>query len=153
MAADQERADRIRALKQARPDLTWRRIAEHVGVTERSATDWQTKGGMEYANAKKLAELFEVDVDYIWRGSPASDTPDLSRPDIALTEILDDIKAQLAEQTQVLNDVKQLLLDVQDATATQAAAAVQMQAATDLLNTLQPLEPVQEPAESQPKAG
>jgi hypothetical protein len=69
MAADQERAERIRALKQERPDLTWRRIADHVGVTERSATDWQRKGGMEYDNAKKLAELFEVDVDYIWRGT------------------------------------------------------------------------------------
>jgi isopentenyldiphosphate isomerase len=79
MAADQERADRIRALKQDRPDLTWRRIADHVGVTERSAADWQVKGGIDYTNAEKLAELFEVDVDYIWRGPV--DTPDLSRPD------------------------------------------------------------------------
>jgi hypothetical protein len=68
MAADQERADRIRALKLERPDLTWRRIADYVGVTERSATDWQKKGGIDYANAEKLATLFEVDVDYIWRG-------------------------------------------------------------------------------------
>jgi hypothetical protein len=74
MAADEERAERIRALKQGRPDLTWRRIADHVGVTERSATDWQKKGGIEYDNAKKLAELFEVDVDYVWRGVE-SDTP------------------------------------------------------------------------------
>lgn len=65
MAADQERADRIRALKQARPDLTWRRIADAVGVTERSATDWQVKGGISYENAKKLADVFEVDVDYV----------------------------------------------------------------------------------------
>lgn len=48
MAADQERADRIRALKQGRPDLTWRRIADHVGVTERSATDWQTRRPARY---------------------------------------------------------------------------------------------------------
>lgn len=75
MAADQERADRIRALKLGRPDLTWRRIAEHVGVTERSATDWGKKGGMEYENAVKLAALFEVDVDYLWRGT-AGPTPD-----------------------------------------------------------------------------
>lgn len=74
MAADQERAERIRALKQQRPDLTWRRIADHVGVTERSATDWQRKGGIEYDNAKRLAELFEVDIDYLWRGPP--DTPE-----------------------------------------------------------------------------
>ena len=73
MAADQERADRIRALKQERPDLTWRRIAEYVGVTERSATDWQKKGGIDYDNAKKLAEIFEVDVDYVWRGTPEED--------------------------------------------------------------------------------
>jgi hypothetical protein len=92
MAADQDRADRIRALKQARPDLTWRRIADHVGVSERAATDWQKKGGIEYANAKKLAGLFEVDVDYIWRGT------ELATPDpFASNSRLERIEAKLDE--------------------------------------------------------
>jgi hypothetical protein len=76
MAADQERADRIRALKESRPGLTWRRIGDHVGVSERSAFEWGKKGGIEYDNAKKLAELFEVDADYIWRGAGIT-APDL----------------------------------------------------------------------------
>lgn len=109
MAADQERADRIRALKQERPDLTWRRIADHVGVTERSATDWQRKGGMEYDNAKKLAELFEVDVDYIWRGAPQQ-APDMFPPanplEGELGDVLAEIKAQLARQTEVLEEIR-----------------------------------------------
>jgi hypothetical protein len=90
MAADQERADRIRALKAERPDLTWRRIADYVGVSERAASDWQKKGGIEYDNAKKLAEVFEVDVDYIWRGpSEADRAPSpVRRPD-ALADRLD----------------------------------------------------------------
>lgn len=108
MAADQERADRIRALKLERPDLTWRRIADYVGVSERAASDWQKKGGIEYDNAKKLAALFEVDVDYVWRGSPQQ-APDLfPAPAIEreLAAVLADIKAQLAEQTRVLDEIK-----------------------------------------------
>lgn len=98
MAADQERADRIRALKQERPDLTWRRIADFVGVTERSATDWQVKGGISYDNAKRLAELFEVDVDYVWRGPadvPQEATPSpFAGPD-ALAEALGVVESKL----------------------------------------------------------
>lgn len=99
MAADQERADRIRALKLARPDLTWRRIADYVGVTERSATDWQKKGGMEYDNAKKLAELFEVDVDYVWRG-PAKEerAPSPFAGQDALADRLDGIEEHVTDQ-------------------------------------------------------
>lgn len=95
MAADQERADRIRALKQERPDLTWRRIADHVGVTERSATDWQKKGGIDYANAVKLASLFEVDVDYIWRGTE-SETPDPFEEPLASGSQLAELTARIA---------------------------------------------------------
>lgn len=99
MAADQERADRIRALKKGRPDLTWRRIADYVGVTERSATDWQTKGGMEYANAEKLAELFEVDVDYIWRGPSESErAPSPFAGQDAIADRLDAIEQLLSPQ-------------------------------------------------------
>lgn len=95
MAADQERADRIRALKQERPDLTWRRIADHVGVSERAATDWQKKGGIEYSNAEKLAQLFEVDVDYIWRGTNnGTPSPFAGQDDIA--DRLDSIDQRLA---------------------------------------------------------
>lgn len=69
MAADQDRAERIRKLKSDNPGLTWRAIADHVGVTERAAADWAKSGGIAYDNAKKLAELLEVDPDYIWRGN------------------------------------------------------------------------------------
>lgn len=96
MAADQERADRIRALKQERPDLTWRRIAEYVGVTERSATDWQRKGGMDFDNAKKLAALFEVDVDYIWRGTETN-TPSPFAGQDELTDRLDRLEQLILE--------------------------------------------------------
>lgn len=69
MAADEARAERIRDLKNAHPELTWRRIAEHVGVSERAAVDWQKTGGISYENAGKLAELFpETTLDQIWRG-------------------------------------------------------------------------------------
>lgn len=117
MAADQERADRIRALKQARPDLTWRRIADHVGVTERSAADWQTKGGIEYANAEKLAELLEVDVDYIWRGpadedrapSPFNGRDSLADQMAAFTEAIAKQNALLERQSEILERIERAI--------------------------------------------
>ena len=147
MAADQERADRIRALKQERPDLTWRRIADHVGVTERSATDWQRKGGMEYDNAKKLAELFEVDVDYIWRGTQ-SDTPSPFAGQDDLADRLDAIEQALAEarsergrieeavstqaaalreQADVLGELRDAVRDLRETIAAQQTAAKQLE--------------------------
>lgn len=111
MAADQERAERIRALKQQRPDLTWRRIADHVGVTERSATDWQRKGGIEYDNAKRLAELFEVDIDYLWRGAP--EAPPAGRDDPG---ILQRVEHLLQEQNNLLARHIMLLERIESAT-------------------------------------
>lgn len=73
MAADQDRASRIRELKEDHPELTWQAIADHVGVSMRAAQAWAEKGEIAYANAKKLAELFDdVDVDYIMRGPRGS---------------------------------------------------------------------------------
>lgn len=136
--------------------LTVEDAAAKAGVKYRTWQRWEAGESVPYAsNLAAVADAFGFDVREFYDDSgDKAPTPDPFPPAVEadLSDILSDIKAQLAEQTQVLNDVKQLLLDVQNATATQAAAAVQMQAATDLLNTLQPLEPVQEPAESQPKA-
>lgn len=105
MAADQERADRIRALKESRPDLTWRRIGDHVGVSERSAFEWGKKGGIEYENAKRLAELFDVDADYIWRGAGIT-APDLFGAD---GDDDQDVAAQLSEIRTLLVENNRLL--------------------------------------------
>lgn len=73
MAADEARAERVRQLKQEHPELTWREIADHVGVTERSAMEWQRTGGMSYAHARRLAEVMNAPVDWIWRGGAPAD--------------------------------------------------------------------------------
>jgi hypothetical protein len=150
MAADQERADRIRALKQARPDLTWRRIADHVGVTERSATDWQSKGGIEYANAEKLAELFEVDVDYIWRGpneaerapSPFAGQDAIADRLAALEERVSDqlaeharkVEAFLKRQDNVLKRIEASIEREREAAKETREATRDLLAATDAAN-------------------
>jgi hypothetical protein len=79
MAEDQERADRLRALKDEYPSVTWRQLAEHVGVRERSVLNWAAGKGMDYDHAVKVAEFFrelgaDLADDYIWRGLRA-DTP------------------------------------------------------------------------------
>lgn len=129
MAADQERADRIRALKQGRPDLTWRRIADHVGVTERSATDWQTKGGITYENAEKLAAIFEVEVDYIWRGSPTEErAPSPFAGQDALADELAAIRAEIQslrrERSQEAADIR-ALLEIQNTILKDLAGSVE----------------------------
>jgi hypothetical protein len=99
MAAEQERGDRIRALKLSRPDLTWRRIADYVGVTERSATDWQKTGGIDYDNAKKLAKLFEVDLDFLWRGPVEEErAPSPFAGQDALADRFDELQRQVTDQ-------------------------------------------------------
>jgi hypothetical protein len=78
MAADQARADRIRALKEEHPELTWARIADDVGVKERSAIEWQSTGGISYDNAIKLARVFDVDTEWLFRGK--GETPSTASP-------------------------------------------------------------------------
>jgi hypothetical protein len=110
MAADEARADRIRQLKLDHPELTWKAIADHVGVQERSALDWQKTGGIGYENAKKLAELFpEVTLDYLWRGEA---------PDLMSTlngSAPDDLQAQLTR----IEDKLDAVLTYLDAAATE----------------------------------
>lgn len=69
MALDHGRAERIHDQKQQHPELTWREIADKIGVSERSALDWQATGGISHANCKKLAQVFGVDPDWLWSGT------------------------------------------------------------------------------------
>src|SRR4051812_13463506 len=71
MAADERRAKRVDALKKAHPELTWKEIADHVGVSERSAHSWRATGEIGPKNARKLTAFFQslgdqIPDDYIW---------------------------------------------------------------------------------------
>lgn len=121
-----------------------------MGVTERSATDWQTKGGISYENAKRLAKLFEVDVDYVWRGTE-NETPDpFAGADGSVEERLAELADQLAADRQDreanIADVKalieaqnkllarqSLILDgIERLLAAQSTAAENLQSATQI---------------------
>lgn len=72
-----EIGERIRQLRNASP-YTNRSIADYVGVGERAVAAWAGgETGMTWENAKKLAELFEVDVHWLWSGRAKPDAPDL----------------------------------------------------------------------------
>jgi transcriptional regulator with XRE-family HTH domain len=62
------RAERIRALKEQHPETTWEEIAGFVGVTPRAAQAWAEDGQIRARNAKRLAELFDADYDWIYWG-------------------------------------------------------------------------------------
>lgn len=117
MAADQARADRIRQLKLAHPDLTWKAIAEHVGVAERSAVEWQKSGGIGYRHAKKLAELFpEVTLDWLWRGDDEDET-ERETPDL-LPNLNGSVPQQLQAQLDRIEERQLELLNRLDALLT-----------------------------------
>lgn len=103
MAADQDRATRIRELKESRPDLTWQQIADYTGVSLRAATKWGQHGEISYLHAKSLAALFEVDVVYVMRGD-AQARPDLmgalgTKPQLdRIEQKLDDLLAFALER-------------------------------------------------------
>lgn len=134
-------------------------------MTERSATDWQTKGGISYENAKRLAKLFEVDVDYVWRGTE-NETPDpFAGAEGSLEERLADLADQLASDREdreaSISEVKALLQTQNENLAAQTKIldelktllAMQQSAAQALdrevqrtIERLQGAAPLQEPA-------
>lgn len=87
-------------------------IADYVGVKERTVAGWlsPTKPqGMTYEHAQKVAALFEVDIDWLWRGRERGETPD----PFASSQ-LDRIEHELAE---LRADVAQLSVDFARGTA------------------------------------
>lgn len=105
MAANQERAERLRLLKRETPGVTWRQLAEYVDVVERSVYDWLKTGAMEFDNAAKVAEFFTAhgratDTRWFYFGEAVS--PDLmtqlrEQTGDGITERLTRIEAMLAE--------------------------------------------------------
>jgi hypothetical protein len=76
MAENEERAARIADLKERQPLLTWKKIADKVGVSERSTHAWRKTGAISPENAAVLADIFDVDFDYLWFG-PKPGTPEM----------------------------------------------------------------------------
>jgi hypothetical protein len=99
MAASEERAARIKELKDARPDLTWDRISDFCDVRERSAIEWSRTGGITHENCVRLAELFDVDDEWLWSGRerPAGSGDLLSALTPSGRPQLDRIEALLAD--------------------------------------------------------
>jgi transcriptional regulator with XRE-family HTH domain len=87
------RAERIRQLKKAHPEITWSYIANYVGVEVRSAQEWRRTGGISPKNAEKLAELFGVSYDYLWFGEERGATPDILAG-VSKVEQVEDVRAQ-----------------------------------------------------------
>ena len=130
MAEDQERGERLRALKDAHPSVRWGQLADAVGVRERSVLNWAAGKGIEYENAVKAAVFFrelgeDIDDDYIWRGA-RTDTPspfaqtDALLDRIAAVEDLvkqllherESLKTEIAEQNGLLAQQSALLEEI-----------------------------------------
>ena len=97
-----EIGERIRSLREASPH-TNASIAEHVGVGERAVANWMSGGtGIQWENAKKVAELFDVDVNWLWTGEEhhAGPTPDPFASQATTAGV------DVAEILQVLQDLK-----------------------------------------------
>lgn len=68
---DQQQAveigERIRDLRN-NSEETNASIADYCNVRERTAAGWIGGEGISYKNAKRVAKLFQVDIDWLWRG-------------------------------------------------------------------------------------
>lgn len=71
-----EIGERVRELRE-NSEETNRSIADYCNVGERTVAGWVAGDGISYKNAKKVAELFAVSIDWLWRGREPGPTPDL----------------------------------------------------------------------------
>lgn len=91
---DQQQAveigERIRSLRENSAE-TNRSISDYCGVGERSVAAWVAGDGISYKNAKKVAEMFEVDIDWLWRGreKPEGSPLDVLSAQASATELVD----------------------------------------------------------------
>lgn len=158
MAADQERADRIRQVRQDK-HLRWKQIAAYVGVEMRSAQMWQETGAISWDNAVKFAELAGVDAHWLMSGAETS-TPDLfavsnGSVEDRLEQLADqlaqdradreanvvEVKALIQAQNELLATQERILEEIRDATAKQQAAARHLEEMTQAAVDAMPVPP------------
>lgn len=109
---EQHKTEIAARLRQLRDDSeeTNRSIADYCGVGERTVAGWLSPShpaGLSYKNAKKVAELFEADVDWIWRGRGKGETPDVmgTLASEAIAADLNELRDGLADALELLADV------------------------------------------------
>lgn len=78
---------------------TSRTIAGHCDVSVEAVRNWLAGKGIAYDNAVKVADLFEIDVDWIWRGRGRG--PDAARGQGPLLNVLDGDGVEELEPTQL----------------------------------------------------
>jgi hypothetical protein len=130
VAQDTNRAERIRQLKTAHPELTWSYIADQIGVRERSAIAWQQTGGLNPKNAEKLADLFGVSYDFLWFGKEKGPTPDVLAG-VAGIEHVEAVRDELSSKVdQIAGQLAAMEIDLEHQNANLAQQ-------TDLLERIQ----------------
>lgn len=107
-----EIGQRIKDLRNGSPQ-TNRSIADFVGVGERAVANWIAGGGIAWENAKRVADLFDVDAQWLWSGRGSREGGDGLRQLDAdyVREALGEIRA----------DVKDVLVRLDAQAAAQAA--------------------------------
>jgi DNA-binding transcriptional MerR regulator len=143
MAENEERAARIADLKERQPLLTWKKIADKVGVSERSTHAWRKTGAISPENAAVLADILDVDFDYLWFG-PKPGTPEMfvdrrntpkspvvvDRLDGPLEDRISSIEDTLADITTLLREARSEQDRISELLARQSQVLEHIEAAT-----------------------
>lgn len=124
-----EIGNRIRDLRESSPE-TNRSIADYVGVGERSVANWISGStGITYKHARKVAELFRIDVRWLWDGEERVPTPDVlgalspnGEISAALAGLDQKMAKLLAGQSELRSELALLRKRQEDQLATQAPA-------------------------------
>ena len=97
-----ERGERLRGLRDASPH-TNASLSDAVGVGERAVANWMAGStGMTYEHAAKLADIFGVDVNWLWSGDEQPSAGSIGEVLESIDRRLRDIEArQQALQTAV----------------------------------------------------
>lgn len=97
----EEIAERLRALRNGSKESN-DSIAAYVGVRGRSVAGWmRAEHGPTYEHIVKVAELFDVDVTWLWTGREKGETPDL----------MGQLNGSLSEKLDRIEDLAQRILD------------------------------------------
>lgn len=73
-----EIGQRIRELRENSAE-TNRSIADYCKVSVEAVRNWIAGKGISYDNGEKVAKLFDVDFNWLWRGESKGETPDVLR--------------------------------------------------------------------------
>lgn len=101
---------RIRELRVDSP-YTQQAVADRVGVTLRALQKWEQGRGITYENVERVANVFDVDVDYVLKGvaKPAPNLIGGMNPEPNRLNVIEQLLREILSRLDVLEQLREKL--------------------------------------------